>query len=72
MGSSIKNLPSIIYYELMKNYASVPYVPASIQVKDVSVYVFASARALSAYPLAVCLTEPRAVSSPFNVLIEVV
>ena len=43
MGSSIKNLPSIIYYELMKNYDYAPYVPASIQVKDVSVYAFASA-----------------------------
>ena len=31
MGSPIKNFPLIIYYELMKNYASVPYVPASIQ-----------------------------------------
>lgn len=44
MGSSIKNFPLIIYYELMKNYASVPYVPASIQLNAVSVYAFASLR----------------------------
>ena len=30
--------------ELMKNYASVPYVPASIQLNAVSVYAFASLR----------------------------
>lgn len=45
MGSPIKNFPLIIYYELMKNYASVQYVPASIHSNALSVYAFAFARA---------------------------